>query len=75
MAIPSILRSDNCSVLAADNSGTLARYTSGYRATLGKVFYFNWDLQDDAAKGNYYPRWNPLAKEICPLKAASGTSI
>lgn len=68
VAIPSILRSDNCSVLAADNSGTLARYTSGYRATLGKVFYFNWDLQDDAAKGNYYPRWNPLAKGNLPSK-------
>lgn len=60
VAIPSILHSDSTSVLAVDNSGTLAKYTSGYRAKLGKVFYFNWDLQDDPEKGNYYPRWNPL---------------
>lgn len=68
VAIPSILRSDMMSVLAVDNSGTLAKYTSGYRARLGKVFYFNWDLGDDPDKGNYYPRWNPLSKINLPSK-------
>lgn len=68
VAIPSILRSDNCSIIAMDNSGTLAKYTSGYRATLGPVYYFNWDLQDDPDKGSYYPRWNPLAPGNLPPK-------
>ncbi len=62
VAVPSILHSDDVCVLAVDNSGTLAKYTSGYRARLGKVFYFNWDLQDDEEKGICYPRWNPLAE-------------
>ena len=68
VAIPSILRSDNSSIIAMDNSGTLAKYTSGYRATLGPVYYFNWDLQDDPDKGSYYPRWNPLAPGNLPPK-------
>lgn len=68
VAIPSILRSDNCSLIVMDNSGTLAKYTSGYRAALGRVYYFNWDLQDDPDKGSYYPRWNPLAQGNLPPK-------
>lgn len=68
VAIPSILRSDNACVVAVDNSGTLAKYTSGYRAQLGKVFYFNWDLQDEPDKGNFYPHWNPLGKGNLPPK-------
>lgn len=66
VAIPSILRSDNISVIAVDNTGSLARHTSGYRATLGPVFYFNWDWVDDVDKGAFYPRWNPLAAENLP---------
>lgn len=68
VAIPSILRSDNVSVLALDNAGTLARHTSGHRAEIGKVFYFNWDLPDDADKGIVYPKWNPLSIGRLPPK-------
>ena len=68
VAIPSILRSDNTSVVAMDNSGTLARHTSGYRSQIGPVFYFNWDMQDDPDKGAVYPRWNPLAADNLPSK-------
>ena len=66
VAIPSILRSDNISVIAVDNTGTLAKYTSGYRATLGPTFCFNWDMEDNPDKGEAYPRWNPLATENLP---------
>ena len=68
VAIPSILRSDNVSVLAVDNAGTLARHTSGHRAEIGKVFYFNWDLADDIDKGIFYPKWNPLCIAQLPPK-------
>lgn len=68
VAIPSILRSDNVSVLAVDNAGTLARHTSGHRAEIGKVFYFNWDLADDIDKGIFYPKWNPLSIDRLPPK-------
>ncbi len=68
VAIPSVLRSDSACVVAVDNSSTLARHTSGYRAKLGKVFYFNWDLCDDDAKGVVYPRWNPLSVGNLPPK-------
>lgn len=68
VAVPSILRSDDMSVVAVDNSGTLARHTSGYRATLGPVFYFNWDLSEDYDKKIFYPRWNPLGEGNLPPK-------
>lgn len=71
VSIPSILRSDNNSIVAMDNTGALARYTSGYRAKLGPVFYFNWDLSDDEDKGAYYPRWNPLADGNLPPMGTS----
>ena len=68
VAIPSILRSDNVSILAIDNAGSLARHTSGHRAEIGKVFYFNWDLADEPDKGIFYPKWNPLSIEKLPPK-------
>lgn len=66
VAIPSILKSDNASIIAVDMMGFLAKYTSGHRAKLGKVFYYNWDLEDDPQKGVFYPRWNPLSPMFLP---------
>ena len=68
VAIPSILDSDDASVVAVDSKGTLARYTSGYRASLGQVFYFNWNLLDNPEKGEFWPRWNPLSPKNLPPK-------
>lgn len=68
VAIPSILCSDKACVLAVDNDAVLAKYTSGYRSKLGKVFYFNWDMSDDPEKKSYYPRWNPLELDTLPPK-------
>ncbi len=66
VAIPSILRSDNACIIAMDMTGLLPKYTAGYRAKLGDIVYYNWDLLDDADKGLFYPRWNPLAKDNMP---------
>ena len=66
VAVPSILRSDNMSIVVVDDSDALARYTSGYRASLGPVFYFNWDVVDNIDKKEVYPRWNPLSAENMP---------
>ena len=66
VAIPSLLEADGYSVVAMDNNGGLARYSSGYRAGLGPVFYFNWELEDNPAQGEYWPRWNPLSFEDMP---------
>lgn len=68
VAIPSILESDNACIVAIDNRNELAKYTSGYRATLGKVFYFNWNLTDEPLKNEFYPRWNPLSCKDMPNK-------
>ncbi|MBE6444576.1 MAG: hypothetical protein E7019_00755 [Alphaproteobacteria bacterium] len=69
LAVPSILRSDNVSVIAIDNTGTLSRHTSGYRSKVSDVFYFNWDVSDNKDKGIVYPRWNPLAEDNIPTNA------
>lgn len=66
LAIPSILESNKSCVVAIDNSGVLAKYTSGYRAKIGKVFYFDWRLMDNPEKGEYWPRWNPLSARNLP---------
>lgn len=66
VAIPSILRSDNACIIAMDMTGLLPKYTAGYRSKLGDIIYYNWDLLDDAEKGLFYPRWNPLAKDNMP---------
>lgn len=68
VAIPSILESDGAGLLAIDCSGALAKYTSGYRSRLGNVFYFNWNLTDNPAKGEFWPRWNPLSDKDMPPK-------
>ena len=61
VVLPSVLESDAYSIIAVDNNGGLARYSSGYRETLGPVYYFNWALEDNPAQGEYWPRWNPLS--------------
>lgn len=66
VAIPSVLHSDNACIIAVDMTGLLPKYTAGYRARLGEVFYYNWDLLDEPDKGIFYPRWNPLARENMP---------
>lgn len=68
IAVPSILESDKACIIAADTRNELAKYTSGYRSTLGKVFYFNWSLTDEPLKNEYYPRWNPLSAKDMPSK-------
>ncbi|MDR1693826.1 MAG: type IV secretory system conjugative DNA transfer family protein [Lactobacillaceae bacterium] len=68
IAIPTILNADDTNVIAVDCSGILPRFSSGYRAKIGKVFNFNWDRLDNPAKGEYYPRWNPLSHGNMPKK-------
>lgn len=68
VAIPSILESDMSCVVASDTQNELAKYTSGYRSQLGKVFYFNWNLRDEPLKSEFYPRWNPLSAKDMPSK-------
>ena len=65
---PSILSAHESCVIAVSSQNELAEYTSGYRASLGKVFYFNWGLNDAPLKNEYYPRWNPLSVKEMPAK-------
>lgn len=61
VAIPTILENNDANLVAVDTTGTLVQLTSGYRASVSKVFNFDWDMLDDYSKGEVYPRWNPLA--------------
>lgn len=69
VAIPSILESNQASIVAVDCKGELASFTSGHRAGLGRIFYFNWNLLDNPAEGEYWPRWNPLSDKDMPGKS------
>lgn len=66
VSIPSVLSSDNTSIVAVDLTGILPQYTAGYRAKIGDIVYFNWDMQDDAQNNIFYPRWNPFEKPNIP---------
>ena len=68
ICIPTVLKADDCCIVAVSSQNELAEYTSGYRATLGPVFYFNWGLSDAPLKNEYYPRWNPLSVKEMPPK-------
>lgn len=68
ICIPTILKADDSCIVAVSSQNELAEYTSGYRATLGPVFYFNWGLSDVPLKNEYYPRWNPLSTKEMPPK-------
>ncbi len=66
--IPSILEAENSSLFVVSSQNDVAKYTSGYRAKLGKVFYLNWGLCDDAIKKEYSARWNPLSAKEMPVE-------
>ena len=66
VAIPSILESNNASIVAIDIKGSLAAHTSGHRADISTVFYFDWNLIDNPQKGEFWPRWNPLSRNDLP---------
>ena len=68
ICIPTILMANDSSIIAVSSQNELAEYTSGYRATLGPVFYFNWGLTDAPLKNEYYLRWNPLSAKEMPSK-------
>ncbi|MDR1025990.1 MAG: type IV secretory system conjugative DNA transfer family protein [Lactobacillus sp.] len=66
VAISSILASDMVNIIAMDEDGVLARYTSGHRKTIGEVFYFDLDEADNPQEGKFLPRWNPLSASNIP---------
>jgi len=68
VSLPSVLDTDNACLAVADSTGGLAKYSSGYRSRLGKVFYFNWALTDAPEKGEFWPRWNPLSPKDMPVQ-------
>ena len=68
VAIPSILESDDVTIIATDSKGSLMKYTSGYRAQLGKVYCFNWNMLDKPETGELWPRWNPFSEGNMPPK-------
>lgn len=69
VAIPSILESNDASVVAVDTKGDLAKYTSGHRAGLGRVFCFDWNKSEDKDNGVFFARWNPLSEKDMPAKS------
>lgn len=71
IAIPTILEAKGTNIVAIDCSGILPRFTSGFRAKIGKVFNFNWDKMDNPEKGEYYPRWNPLSSGNMPKRGVA----
>ena len=66
VVVPTILESDDLSIIVNDVKPELCYQTSGYRATKGPVFIINWGAQDDPEKGVYYPSWNPLSPKCLP---------
>ena len=66
VVVPTILESDDLSIIVNDVKPELNDMTSGYRAKKGPVFIINWGAQDDPERGIYYPSWNPLSPNCLP---------
>lgn len=66
VSIPSVLQTDEASIIAVDMTGKLPQYTAGYRSKIGEAVYFNWDIKDDPNNNLFYPRWNPLDAMFLP---------
>ncbi len=66
VVVPTILESDDLSIIVNDVKPELNDMTSGYRSKKGPVFIINWGAQDDPEKGIYYPSWNPLSPSCLP---------
>lgn len=64
--IPSILSSDNVSLVIHDLKPELAQITSAYRAKVSTVLIIDWGGINNPEKGIYYPRWNPLSPKCIP---------
>ena len=71
VSLPTVLDSDEACLAVMDSSGALAKYSSGYRSKLGRVFYFNWALTDAPEKGEFWPRWNPVSSQELPKRGAN----
>ena len=66
VVVPTILESDDLSIIVNDPKPELCYNTTGYRATKGPVFVINWGAEDEPEKGIYYPSWNPLSANCLP---------
>ena len=70
VAVPSILESDTGNIMVVEETGTLAKLTSGYRASIGTVFNFDLDESDEPLQSKFYARWNPLSFSNIPAKGS-----
>ena len=68
VVIPSVLQADAACLVFVGLQNDVIEYTGGYRASLGPIFYFNWELKDDPERKEFYPRWNPLSVKEMPHK-------
>lgn len=66
VVVPSIILSDNVSMIVNDPKPELAQMTSGYRAEIGHVFILDWSTTDKPAEGIFYPRFNFFSRNIVP---------
>lgn len=66
LVVPSIVTSDNVSMIVNDPKPELADMTSGYRSEIGYVFILDWSATDKPQQGIFYPRFNFLSSQLVP---------
>ncbi len=69
--VPSILETDDSSMIVNDPKPELFDLTSGWRREVGPVFKIDWSATDDTRDANpekwmFYPRFNVLSPELLP---------
>lgn len=69
--VPSILETDDSSMIVNDPKPELFDLTSGWRREVGPVFKIDWSATDDTRDTNpdnwvFYPRFNVLSPELLP---------
>ncbi|MGD9639277.1 MAG: type IV secretory system conjugative DNA transfer family protein [Alphaproteobacteria bacterium] len=66
VVLPTIFESDDICLFINDGKGEIEPLTSGYRASLGPVFMFNWGMVDSPKEGLFWPKWNSLSPGNIP---------
>lgn len=66
IVVPTILTSDDLSLVVNDVKPELADLTSGYRSKFSTCLRLEWAASDRPEQGIFFPRWNPLSPKSIP---------
>jgi len=66
VVVPTILETNECSMVVNDVKPEICDMTSGYRSLHSICLRLEWAAADKPEEGLFYPRWNPISPRSMP---------